>query len=92
MESCYLIIFELNRPLKSYRSFYDAMKAYGTWGKITKTTWAIVSFDNAADIRDYLSSFLINGDRILVIKSGGKAAWINTIADNNWVKDNLRLI
>lgn len=91
MEYCYLILFELKRPLKNYDNFYKAMKEYGTWGRLTKSTWAIISYDSPSQIRDYLSQFIAKGDRLIIVKSGGRAAWKNSIADNDWMKNNLPL-
>jgi hypothetical protein len=85
---CYLIIYDL-RKYRNYEELYQAIKSYGTWGKITESVWAIVTTQNSVQIRDHLLRFLDNDDRLMVIKSGGEAAWQNAIANNQWLKEQL---
>lgn len=85
---CYIITYDL-RQFRNYDALYNGIKSYGTWGKITESTWAIVTYQNAAQIRDYLLNFIDSDDRLFVIKGGGEAAWQNAIADNNWLQQQL---
>jgi hypothetical protein len=87
--SCYIITYDLMRPGKDYSSLIQAIKSYGTWGKITESCWAIVSTSSASAIRDFLSQHIDINDRLFVIKSGGEAAWRNAIASTDWLKRNL---
>ena len=72
-----------------YTQLYDAIKSYGTWAKITESTWAIMTEDRAKEVRDYLINLLPSGSRLFVIKSGSIAAWRNVICSNEWLKKNL---
>jgi FAD/FMN-containing dehydrogenase len=85
---CYIITYDL-RKFRNYDALYFAIKSYGTWGKITESTWAIVTNQNTAEIRNYLLNFIDDDDRLFVIKSGGEAAWQNTIAENHWLQQHL---
>ena len=85
---CYIITYDL-RKFRNYDALYNAIKSYGTWGKITESTWAIVTYQNTAQIRDYLLNYIDNDDRLFVLKSGGEAAWQNVIAENNWLQQHL---
>jgi len=85
---CYIITYDL-RKHRNYDALHNAIKAYGTWGKITESTWAIVTYQNSTQIRDYLLNFVDKDDRLFVIKSGGDAAWLNAIAEYNWLQQNL---
>lgn len=85
---CYIIIYDLRR-VRNYDALYDAIRSYGTWGKITESTWAVVTTQSAAQIRDYLLNFLDNDDRLMVIKSGAEAAWQNAMANSQWLKEQL---
>lgn len=89
MYHCYIIIYDLRAPGRNYNSLYDAIKSYGTWGKISESAWAIVARGDSASIRDYLLRFMDNNDRLMVIKAGQEAAWKNAIANNDWLKTNL---
>lgn len=86
---CYIILYELKTPMKDYTSLYNAIKSYEHWGKITSTSWAVVSELSHIAIRDNLSQFIGKEDRLMVIQSGLHAAWTNAMAPNDWLKQNL---
>jgi len=85
---CYIIAYDL-RLYRNYEALHNAIKSYGTWGKINESTWAIVTQQNSIQIRDYLLNFMDKDDRLFVIKSGAEAAWLNAMADNEWLKQQL---
>lgn len=89
--NCFIITYDLCNPGRDYSSLYGALKAFPKWGKITESTWAVVSDSNAIGIRDHLLGFIDSNDRLFVIKSGREAAWNRAFADNQWLKDNLIL-
>ena len=83
----YLVTYDLRRGDSSeYTDLIDAIKSYGTWARITESSWALVSDSDAKEIRDYLERFLKPNDSLLVLKSGGVAAWRNVRARNEWLK------
>lgn len=82
-------MYDLRIPGRNYVQLYNAIKAYGTWGKITESTWAIVSSNTAEQIRNNLIAYIDSNDRIMVIQSGVNAAWRNAMASNDWLKKNL---
>lgn len=84
---CYIISFQTS--LSDKTELENTIKSYGTWAKITPTTWAVVSDKTAKDIRDHILSNLTQGDRLMVVRSGTEAAWSNAIASNDWLKKNL---
>lgn len=86
---CYIITYDLRSPGRDYNALYKAIKSYVIWGKITESTWAIVSESKASDIRDYLIKFIGTNDRLMVVQSGKHAAWTNSLASNDWLKQNL---
>lgn len=88
---CYIVSYDLCQPERNYASLYEALKAFPNWGKLTESTWAIISDNSCAEIRDYLMKFMDSNDRIIVIRSGQHAAWNQIIANNQWAKDNLIL-
>lgn len=88
---CYIIMYDLRAPGRNYEQLYQAIKSYGIWGKLTESSWAIVSSQTAENIRNFLLSFIDSNDRVMVVLSGKSAAWNNMMADNNWLKTNLVL-
>ena len=91
MQKCYIILYDLRAPGRNYDGLYNAIKSYGTWGKITESTWAIVTDKDYVSIRNYLLQFIDENDRLMVIRSGQSAAWNNIIASDDWLKENLIL-
>lgn len=87
---CYIIMYDL-RMARNYEALYSAIQAFGTWGRITDSTWAVLTTMDAPQLRDHLLRFMDNDDRLFVIKSSGEAAWKNTLADNQWLQQNIPL-
>ena len=84
-------MYDLRAPGRNYEQLYQAIKSYGTWGKLTESSWAIVSNQTVENIRNFLLNFIDGNDRIMVILSGKSAAWQNIMAENNWLQQNLVL-
>ena len=72
-----------------YESLYEAFKSYGTWAKITESTWAVVTDKDHKQVRDHIGKFLPDGSRLFVVQSAGVAAWRNVICRDQWLKDHL---
>lgn len=87
-KNTYIITYDLINN-SDYEPLYNAIKSYGTWGRITESTWAIVTDRTPSMVRDHLLQFLKPSDRILVVKTANIAAWHNTLASNEWVKANI---
>lgn len=90
MEShCYIISYDLCQPSRDYYRLYQALQSFPHWGRLTESTWAIVSTSTSIQIRDYLAEFMDNNDRLIVILSGKSAAWTKLLASSDWVRNNL---
>lgn len=88
---CYIISYDLV-GFRNYEAIHNAIKSYGSWAKVTESTWVIMTYQSSTQIRDYLIKFMHYNDKILVMKGGGEAAWNNAMADNNWLMENLAKI
>lgn len=89
MTHCFIVSYDLCTPGRNYDGLYKALKSFSYWGRLTESTWAVVSHTQAIDIREYLRTFIDKNDRLIVIQSGCNAAWQNTIASSEWVKQNI---
>lgn len=87
--SCYIVSYDLCQPDRDYTSLYTALKNYENWGKLTESTWAIVTSKSLIQLRDELLHFMDSNDRLIVIRSGQHAAWSNILANSQWAKENL---
>lgn len=88
-EHCYIICYDLCNPGRNYEGLYSAIKQYTHWGKLTESTWAIVTNETSVQVRDNLKMQIDNNDRLIVIRTGKEAAWTKVLASDEWVKTNL---
>ena len=90
---CFIVSYDLRAPYRNYADLYTALKSYSAGGKITESTWAIITPDQytSVQIRDALLSKIDLNDRLLVIRSGKSAAWHHLLADNEWLQKYLAM-
>ncbi|TAE08930.1 MAG: SinR family protein [Bacteroidetes bacterium] len=86
---CYVVIYDLKQPTQEYTELWEELKSHNAWGKLTDSSWAVVTEENAVEIRNHLAKFIGKEDRLFVVKSGGSAAWYNPKANKDWLKKNL---
>jgi hypothetical protein len=90
MKKTFIISYDLAEGSSvDYQELFQAIKSYGTWAKITQSTWAVVTEKKATEVRDHILEYLPENSRIFVIKSGSIAAWRYTICRSEWLKKNL---
>lgn len=77
------------RSGKNYEELYAALRTYKYWGRLTESTWAIVTTKTHVEIRDELRKNIDENDRLIVIRSGRAAAWTHLLASDNWAKEQL---
>ncbi len=87
----YIIGYDIH-PTKneSYDDLINAIKKLGSWWHHLDSTWVVVSDLTAVEIRDRIWKHMYKDDQLLVVKSGGVAAW-NGFSDSGskWLKDNI---
>jgi len=88
--AAYVITYDLtNKDSGAYDEMIKAIKNYGTWARVTESTWILVSDDKASDIRNNLKQHMHADDRLFVLKSASAAAWSNVRCRDEWLKKNL---
>lgn len=88
---CYIVSYDLCQPNRDYTGLYTALKSFPQWGRLTESTWAIVTDKDHIEIRNFLTRYVDRNDRLIIILSGKSAAWTKVLAPNEWVKSNLIL-
>lgn len=88
---CYIVSYDLCKLGKDYNELYAVLKSFYNWGKLTESTWAVISQSSAVEIRDLLMRYIDSNDRLIVVKGGKAAAWNKMLANNQWLIDNLKL-
>ncbi len=88
--ACYIVTFEVKDSAK-LTLLKEGLKSYGSYCPINASSWAIVTKDTAAQIRDHLMSLIDLNDSLFVIRSGVEAAWRLEYgqAHTDWLKKNL---
>jgi hypothetical protein len=86
----FLLTYDLNRPGQNYGELYEGIKNLGTWWHCLDSSWVVKHPGPATAIRDALSPFLDNNDRLIVLELTGVAAWHGFDKQcNDWLKTNL---
>jgi len=84
-----VIEYDLLTPGKDYDALYKAIKSYGTWARLTESTWFVKTEATCPQIRDKLLAVMDANDRLFVGELTGSAAWFNTICESDFLKQNL---
>lgn len=80
----YIVIYDAEQS-KSEQNILKIIKNYEIHAQISKTAWAIVTNEEATDIRDKLKEVITEKDRIFVIKSGAEAGWAHVVCEKSWL-------
>lgn len=88
---CYIISFEVATQT-TRNALKEHIKAYSSnYCPINEQCWAILSDHSAVQVRDYLTQFISQTDRLFVVRSGTEAAWRNAYGGkhSDWLKKYL---
>lgn len=88
---CYIVIYNLPSSVSDgdISRLHKALRTFESWGRITDSSWAILTSKSVVEIRDFLGDLIGSDSQLMVIKSGHEAAWRNVLASNDWLKSNL---
>lgn len=82
----YIITYDLLNPGRSYDSLYARIKSLGEWGKITESSWAVLSGLDEGRILNRLRPALDANDTIFV-GTLGSCEWVNLHPDvGGWLR------
>jgi hypothetical protein len=70
---------------RDYETLFQAIRSYGTFAHIHESLWAVVTEQNAAQVRDYLLRFMDHDDRLIVVESANHAAWRGVLCTQEWL-------
>lgn len=81
--SAYLVTYDLNTPGQDYDALIERIKAYGTWAKLMKSTWIVVSNASANTVYTDLRETMDNSSRLFVVDISGqdRQGWL---AKSTW--------
>jgi hypothetical protein len=81
----YLISYDLMSPGHNYGTLIEALKKQGA-RKVILSAWALSTISTAAQIRDWVQSYVDSNDRIVVTELNNWATW-NSMFDLNQIWD-----
>ena len=88
----FMIGYDFHSPNeRNYDKLFTALETLGTaYWDCLDATWLIETTKTAAQIRDHLEPYLQPGDRLLVMRYGGDAAWFGfEQVCETWLEDRL---
>lgn len=88
---CFIISYDLCTPDRSYDDLFSVLRSFTSWGRLTESSWAVVTSESYVEVRDKIWRVMGGNDRLIVIQSGRSAAWSNVLANDEWVKQNIVL-
>jgi hypothetical protein len=82
--TCFIITYD-SKMIGTTKKIEKIIHTYQIHAQIGKNIWAVVTDEEATDIRDKLKTIISPEDMIFVIKSGGEAGWANVICEKSWL-------
>lgn len=87
--SAHIITYDLLQPGRDYEALYQRIMSYGTWARITESSWVIITDQSPVSIRDYLMPALDSNDKLLV-GTLGAVAWVGMFKEvSDWLHASL---
>lgn len=87
-----LITYDLVTPGKDYSKLHDAIRGSGTWWHCLESTWIINTGETSSAIRDRLSAYIDQNDKLLVVGLNGNWATLHLDQEcTSWLKAQVGL-
>lgn len=85
---CYIVTYDLNKETKRPDILKD-IKSYGTWAKLSESSYAIVTSSGAKAVYDKLSKHLDGNDNCYIISLSEPFYGQGPEKVNEWLANNL---
>ncbi len=88
----YMIGYDLQESqVTGYDSLFAALEKIGSgYWDCLEATWLVMTERTAVEIRDELKQHLKDGDRLIVMRYAGDAAWVGFDGEcRTWLEDKL---
>lgn len=87
MEKALLITYDLCGKSKNYDNLINSIKSNCSyWLNLMESCWVVITSDSCKSIRNTLSKFIDDDDRLFVCELEGTASWINVYCDSDLLK------
>lgn len=86
--ACYIVTYDLNKENKRPNILKD-VKSYGTWAKLSESSYAIVTSDSCKAVYDNLSKHLDSDDNCYIVSLRKPFYGRGPNDVNEWLVNNL---
>jgi hypothetical protein len=87
-----LVTYDLNKSGQDYTDFHKVIKSYGTWARLSESSYAILTAESPTEVYNRLSPYMDKNDTTYVI--GLHRPWMGygPTAVNDWLEKNLTTV
>lgn len=90
MKNILIITYDLSAPDRNYEGILKKIKSYGTWAKISESSYLIKTDKTPESVRDQLLKTIDEDDKLFVGTLVAPAAWYGlSEAVSNWILKHL---
>lgn len=84
--SSYIVTYDLHGPSRDYDKLFSYIRGLSFAKRLLESVWLVESDLSAPNLRDALVRHVDSNDSVLVIKSGGSAAWRGLLVSGDDIK------
>lgn len=84
-----LITYDLNRPGQNYTDLLDKIKSYGSWARLSESSYAVATQNTPQTVYSQLSPHLDNSDTLYIVTLKRPYSGQGPQDVNNWLEANL---
>lgn len=90
MKKILIITYDLSAPHQNYEGVLSEIKSYGTWAKISESSYLIKTLKTPEKVRDVLLEYIDEDDKLFVGTVNAPAAWYGLSESiSNWILKHL---
>lgn len=87
----YIISYDLGAPTQRYEELIGKIKQYPSWACLGGSAYLIETNDTVVTVRNAMSKYLDNNDRLFVARVSTPAAWYGYSNEvSNWIHSKLQ--
>ncbi|MDR3197934.1 MAG: hypothetical protein LBU34_08720 [Planctomycetaceae bacterium] len=87
----YIISYDLINPGQNYENLLKKIRSFSSWARLGGSAYIVETEETASQVRDKLTSFLDNNDKLFVGTVQAPAAWIDLGDEvSQWISSHLR--
>lgn len=90
MKNILIITYDLSAPHQNYDGVLSEIKAYGTWAKVSESSYLIKTIKTPEKVRNSLLKYIDDDDKLFIGTVNAPAAWHGLSESlSNWILKHL---